>query len=78
MINGYLVTVQNDWNEEMTFRFDELHDALTLYRSAKHDDSVTLITVDGIECDDNEPDVFVGSENIRYYEKGVDYVCDKN
>lgn len=74
MITMYLVSVQNDINEQMTFSFKELHNALTMYRLCKHDDSVTIITVDTVECDDNNTDLFIGSENIRYYEKGVDYV----
>ena len=77
MIHGYLVYVCNDCNEEITFSFKELHDAMTLYRSAKHDETVTVITLDAIECDDNEPDVYIGSQKIRFYENGYDYVYNK-
>ena len=76
MTDGYLVYVRNESKEEMTFRFKDLHDAVSLYYASKHDETVTLVTVDGFECDYKDTDVFVGSENIRYYEKGVDYVRD--
>lgn len=65
----YIVSVQNDWNEEITFRFKELHDALTLYYSAKHDNTVTYITVDSVEYDDNNPETFIDGQVLRVYER---------
>lgn len=69
MTYAYLVHVMNEYSEDMTFRFKELHDALILYRTAKHDVSVTLASVDCVEFDENEPDIFTDSDNIGYYER---------
>ena len=65
----YIVSVQNDWNEEMTFRFRELHDALTLYGVSKHDTTVTYVTVDSVEYDENNPESFIDGQTLRVYER---------
>lgn len=69
MLSKYIVSVQNDINEQMTFEFKEIHDALTLYRTAKHDESVTYLTVDCVEYDENNPDKFINGWTIRVYER---------
>lgn len=65
----YIVSVINDYNEEMTFRFRELNEALTLYRVAKHDPTVTFLTVNSVEYDDNNPESFIDGQTIRVYER---------
>ncbi len=65
----YLVFVINDFNEQMTFRFREIHDALTLYCSAKHDSTVNHITVNCLEYDESNPESFLTGHTIRYYDR---------